>query len=81
MYLHSKNYKILDLKTDIRFVKKMKKIRTSQSQKAGLLLPVARFRNKLKKLPQYVKRVTGGAGVYATAVLEYLIGKGSSDKA
>ena len=49
--------------------------RRSQSSKAGLIMPVSRFSNKLRHMPQRLKRTSAGAGVYLTAVIEYLTGK------
>ena len=51
----------------------MKKIRRTLSNKSGLLLPVRRFKNKIRNMYN-IKRVTIGAGVYLTSVLEYLVG-------
>jgi hypothetical protein len=34
------------------------KTKVSQSKKAGIIFPIARFQKKLKKLPQQVKRVS-----------------------
>lgn len=48
--------------------------RRSQSSRAGLSFPVARFVRKMKQLPQASKRVSKPAGVYLTAVVEYLMG-------
>jgi len=50
------------------------KTRLSQSKKAGLILPVSRLQKKLKNLPRSGKRVSKLAGVYTTAVIEYLLG-------
>jgi hypothetical protein len=47
----------------------------SLSKRSGLVFPVRRFKNKLKKIPQSMKRISIGAGVYLTSVLEYLVGK------
>ena len=55
-------------------VSRVAKPRRTQSQRAGLIFPVARFKNKIKLLPQAAKRVTKGAGAYLTAVIEYLCG-------
>jgi hypothetical protein len=52
----------------------LKRIRQSQSSRAGLIFPVARINNKLKKFPTSCKRVTKTSAVYVTAVLEYLTG-------
>jgi hypothetical protein len=52
----------------------MKKIRRTLSNKSGLIFPVRRFKNKLRKIPLSLKRVTIGASVYLTSVLEYLVG-------
>jgi hypothetical protein len=49
-------------------------MRTTQTKKAGLILPVARFHRKLKNLPRAGKRVSKLASVYSTAVIEYLLG-------
>ena len=49
--------------------------RRSLSSKAGLIFPAARIHRKLKSLPQQVKRVSKGAAVYLTGVVEYLMGK------
>lgn len=48
--------------------------RRTQSAKSGLTFPVARFAKKLKTMPQAAKRVSKPAGVYVTAVIEYLMG-------
>ena len=50
-------------------------MRISQSTRAGVIFPVAKFHMKLRRLPQRVKRVSKTAAVYTTAVLEYLTGK------
>jgi hypothetical protein len=34
------------------------KLRSSQSARAGILFPISRVQNKLRKLPQQVKRVS-----------------------
>lgn len=47
-------------------------MRISQSTRAGVIFPVAKFHMKLRRLPQRVKRVSKTAAVYTTAVLEYL---------
>lgn len=56
------------------------KTRQSASFRAGLIMPVARFNRKLHNLPQRVNRVSKGAGVYISAVVEYLIGNYLSKK-
>ncbi len=53
----------------------MRKIRLTQSERCGLIFPVARFTAKLKKLPSTPKRVSKLCGAHLTAVLEYLAGK------
>jgi histone H3/H4 len=53
----------------------LRKIRHSASSRAGLIFPVARVTRKLKNIPQKVARVSKGAGVYLTSVIEYLLGK------
>ena len=52
----------------------MVKTRQSQSKRAGLILPVARFQNKFKTMPAALKRVTRQSGVYMAAVIEYMTG-------
>lgn len=54
---------------------KARTIRKSQSKRAGLILPVSRIHRRLKQLPQAPKRISKGASVYLTSVIEYLIGK------
>jgi len=49
-----------------------KKKRVSLSRKSGLVFPVARVLKHLKK-GKFAKHVGVGAGVYLTAVLEYLV--------
>ncbi len=49
-------------------------LRQSASSRAGLIFPVARVTRKLKSIPQKVNRVSKGAGVYLTSVIEYLLG-------
>lgn len=56
-------------------VARPKGLRKSQSNRAGLTMPVSRFLNKLKKMPEMPGRVSKTAGVYMSAVIEYLIGK------
>ena len=46
--------------------------KTTKSQKAGLVLPVARVARRLKNL-RVAPRIGGGAPVYLTAVLEYCV--------
>jgi histone H2A len=48
-----------------------KKKRVTLSDKSGLVFPVARTLNKLKR-GKYANRVRKGAGVYLASVLEYL---------
>lgn len=48
-----------------------KKKRVTLSTKAGVVFPVARILNKLKR-GKYSDRIGKGAGVYTAAVLEYL---------
>ena len=48
--------------------------RSSLSKKAGIIFPAARIHRKLKSLPQQVNRVSKGAAVYLSGVMEYLIG-------
>lgn len=45
---------------------------TSTSSKAGLCFPVPRLRKSLKE-GGYAKRVPIGAGIYLTAVIEYIV--------
>ena len=52
----------------------MARIRQTQSRKAGLIFPVARFHRLLRSMPQSTKRVSKPAGVYMTAAIEYLMG-------
>jgi histone H2A len=54
------------------FIRFTKKTRTSKSSKAGIVFPVSRMLNKLKK-GRYARHVGTGAGVYMAAVLEYLV--------
>ena len=51
--------------------KKSKKSSGNRSAKAGLTFPVGRVSTLIKK-GRYAKRVSASAGVYATAVLDYL---------
>ena len=48
--------------------------RRSQSSRAGVIFPVARVANKLRSHVR-VQRVNKVAGVYLTAVIEYITGK------
>ena len=48
-----------------------KKKRVTLSKKTGLVFPVARILNKLKR-GKYSNRVRKGAGIYMASVLEYL---------
>lgn len=48
-------------------------IRINKSKRAGLILPVSRFANKLRK-DFRVKRLSQIAPVYITAAIEYLVG-------
>jgi histone H2A len=52
--------------------KKASKKSGSKTAKAGLIFPVARMGAMLRK-GRYAKRVSASAGVYAAAVLEYLV--------
>jgi histone H2A len=45
--------------------------KTSHSHRAGLQLPVGRFRTQLRK-GRYAARIGAGAPVYLAAVIEYL---------
>ena len=40
------------------YYKEKMKLRSSQSARAGILFPISRVQNKLRKLPQQVKRVS-----------------------
>lgn len=46
----------------------------SRSARAGIIFPVARVHRLLKSAPSAPSRVTQGASVYASAVIEYLVG-------
>ena len=48
------------------------KSRTSLTERAGIIFPVSRCRNKLRK-GRYAKHIGLGAAVYMAAVLEYLV--------
>ena len=54
--------------------------RISQSSRAGIVFPVSRVLKRLRELPQSTKRVSKGAAVYMSAVLEYLTGSESSSE-
>lgn len=49
-------------------------IRSTQSSRAGLIFPVAKFTRKLRTMPQSTKRISKSAGVYTAAAIEYLMG-------
>jgi hypothetical protein len=66
------NYFIIFIK--IKMPAKTYKKRKSRSTRAGLIFPVARTHGKLKSAPTATARLSQGASVYATAVVEYLVG-------
>jgi histone H2A len=53
---------------------KAKRPRTSRSTRAGIIFPVGRIHRLLKTGPTATARVTEGASVYLSAVIEYLVG-------
>ena len=57
-----------------RSINRPKSSRQTQSSRAGLLFPVSRFVRKMKLMPQSTQRFSKTAGVYMTAVIEYLMG-------
>ena len=46
--------------------------RQTKTQKAGLVMPVSRLQRYLKK-GRYAQRISAGAAVYMSAVIEYLV--------
>lgn len=52
--------------------------RVSRSTRAGIIFPVTRLHRQLKSCPSAPKRITLGASVYLSSVLEYLTGKSIS---
>ena len=48
--------------------------KVSRSTRAGIIFPVARIHRLIKSGPNAATRVTQGASVYASAVIEYLVG-------
>ncbi|CAF1042266.1 unnamed protein product [Rotaria sp. Silwood1] len=51
---------------------KSKKPRISRSTRAGIIFPVSRVHRQLKSMPTATKRITQGASIYLSAVIEYL---------
>ncbi|CAF1080584.1 unnamed protein product [Rotaria sordida] len=52
---------------------KSKKARLSRATRAGIIFPVSRIHRQLRSLPSAPKRITQGASVYLSAVIEYLV--------
>ncbi|CAF3036400.1 unnamed protein product [Rotaria sp. Silwood2] len=52
---------------------KAKRPRLSRSTRAGIIFPVSRVHRQLKSMPTATKRITQGASIYLSAVIEYLV--------
>ena len=53
---------------------KQRQPKVSRSTRAGIIFPVGRVHRLLKTAPTATTRVTKGASVYLSAVIEYLVG-------
>lgn len=51
-----------------------RKTRVTASRRSGLIFSVARLHRAFKSLPNIPNRVSKGASIYFTAVVEYLTG-------
>jgi histone H2A len=58
----------------IKMTPKARQPKVSRSTRAGIIFPVARIHRFLKSAPSATTRVTQGASVYLSSVLEYLVG-------
>ncbi len=59
---------------EIKMTSKAKQRKVSRSTRAGIIFPVARIHRFLKSGPNATSRVTQGASVYLSSVIEYLVG-------